>query len=461
MKRTRKPSVIGVVFPILIAAMVVMIAACEWTITVSGDELRSRALETCRAEVGYISDALYSQLTEIQLRNVEILNSDSVLALAMRSSIMDRYETVAGESAVMKQIRSGLSRLNLVDVSARLYIPAIGTMIPAQKASAASEEEKDEIVEIVRDFPNGLYCTDGHMGFWSASPLVRDPSRALESRVMLTQVRQDSLRSLLKRYASHSGDTQLFLIFGSHVIASSRDAAWDEGIFADPGEEVKTVDAADGRYYVIRADHPSSGLAIAAALPADSVMSNLYRLRRMLRTLEIICVLIVLLAAFAFYRVVCRPLKGMSEAMLRTGEGDLSVRMPPEKTAELDGVTSTFNGMAERLENLIEKEYKARLHVAGAEKKALQYQISPHFLYNAYFQPRSLILLEENERAQRLADLMGRYLRYIVRQNPLVKLSNCRFMSISSDRPTGRQDQHDRPLEITERFPKIIKQSSE
>ena len=34
-------------------------------------------------------------------------------------------------------------------------------------------------------------------------------------------------------------------------------------------------------------------------------------------------------------------------------------------------------------------------------------------------------------------------------------------MSISSDWPTGRQDRHDRPSEITERFPKKIKQSSE
>ena len=461
MKRTRKPSVIGVVFPILIAAMVVMIAACEWTITVSGDELRSRALETCRAEVGYISDALYSQLTEIQLRNVEILNSDSVLALAMRSSIMDRYETIAGESAVMKQIRSGLSRLNLVDVSARLYIPAIGTVITAQKASAASEEEKDEIVEIVRDFPNGLYCTDGHMGFWSASPLVRDPSRALESRVMLTQVRRDSLRSLLKRYASHSGDTQLFLIFGSRVIASSRDAAWDEGIFADPGEEVKTVDAADGRYYVIRADHPSSGLAIAAALPADSVMSNLYRLRRMLRTLEIICVLIY--RAAGGVRVLPGGLQapqGHVRGHAEDGRGGPVRKDAPRKD----------RGAGRRRLHLQRHGGEAgepdRKGVQGApargrRRKESQYQISPHFLYNAYFQLRSLILLEENEQAQRLADLMGRYLRYIVRQDPLVKLSNCRFMSISSDWPTGRQDRHDRPLEITKRFPKISKQSSE
>ena len=90
--------------------------------------------------------------------------------------------------------------------------------------------------------------------------------------------------------------------------------------------------------------------------------------------------------------------------------------MPPEKTAELNEVSVTFNEMAERLSHLIDREYKARLLAADAEKKALQYQISPHFLYNTYFQLRNLILLEEKDQAQRLADLMGRYLRYIVRR---------------------------------------------
>ena len=48
-----------------------------------------------------------------------------------------------------------------------------------------------------------------------------------------------------------------------------------------------------------------------------------------------------------------------------------------------------------------------------------------------------------------------------VRENPLVKLSNCRFMSISSDRPTGRQDRLAQEAEMTERFQRIRLKSSE
>ncbi len=415
MKQKRKPSVVVMIFLILLVSMAFMVIANEWTIRIAGQELRTRALETCQAEIGYISEALYSQLTAIQLQNVEILNHESVLALAMRNSILDRYETVSYESAIMKLIRSKLSQLNLT-AFAQLYIPTIRTVITAQQAAEATEQEIAEMQDIIRAFPNGLFYTEDHMGFWSASPLVHNASLAKDSRVMLTRIRRESLREMLRKYTSDPNGYELVLTFGSHMIVSSLDTPWDEHIFDMSAEDVQTVSLDGGEHYVIRAKHAFSDLAIAAVLPVKNVTRNLDLLQHMLRMLEFICLLIVLLSTFAFYRITFKPLKGISVRMQQMGEGDLGVRMASEKTAELDDVASTFNSMAEHLQHLIDREYRSRLLAASAEKKALQYQISPHFLYNTYFQLRNLILLEENEEAGRLADLMGRYLRYIVHQ---------------------------------------------
>ncbi len=415
MKRKRKPSVVGIVFLILLISMAFMVIASEWTISIASRELRTRAMETCQAEIGYISSALYSQLTSIQLQNVEILNHESVLALAVRNSILDKYEIVSYENAIMKLIRSKLTQLNLT-AFAQLYIPTIRTVITTQKAAEATEEEIEELQHIIRDFPNGLFYTDEYMGFWSASPLVHNASLAGDSRVMLTKIRREALREMLKKYTANPNGYELVLTFGSHVIVSSNDTQWDERLFDVTEEDVQTVNLDGSDHYVIRAQHAFSDLAIVAVLPVKNVTRNLDRLQGMLKMLEFICLLIVLLSTFSFYRITCRPLKGISVRMQQMGEGDLSVRMTSERTAELDDVASTFNGMAEHLQHLIDREYKSRLLAASAEKKALQYQISPHFLYNTYFQLRNLILLEENEEASRLADLMGRYLRYIVHQ---------------------------------------------
>ncbi len=416
MKRTRKPSVIGIIFLILLVSVAFLVIAGEWTISTAGSELRTKALETCQAEVGYISDAFFSELTAIQLRNVEILNHETVLALTMRSSILDRYEIISYETSIMKMIRSEVTWRNLA-ASAQLYIPTLRTIITPQQATAASEQELDDLLGIIRGFPGGLYYTDEYMGFWCASPLVSDASRALDSRIMRTWIRRDSIREMLEKYTSDPDGYQLLLYAGDHLIAGSHNTSWSKDLFSGQQEDVQPVKLADGEYYMIRAKQTFSGLSFAAVLPVKNVTRNMDRLRDMLRMLEIVCLLIVLLSTFAFYRITCKPLQRISTRMQQMGEGDLSVRMSPEKTTELNEVAVTFNSMAERLQRLIDREYKSRLLAAGAEKKALQYQISPHFLYNTYFQLRNLILLENNEQASRLADLMGRYLRYIVRQD--------------------------------------------
>ncbi|NLV59322.1 MAG: histidine kinase [Clostridiales bacterium] len=416
MRRRRKPSVIGIIFAILLLSLAFMVIASELTITTASKELRTRALEDCRAEIGYISDALYSQLTNIQLQNIDILNNESVLALAMRSTILDKYETVSHENAVMKLIRSKLSQLNLI-TSAQLYISSINTLITPQKAAVATAQDWSAILGIVTRFPNGVYYTDESVGFWSASPLIHDPAMIKASRIMLMSVQRNSLKNLLQKYASHPNGYQLLLSFGGHVLVNSHDIQWDESTISESTDDVVTVTRGKSQFYMIREKHAFSDLSIVAVLPVDNVMSNMVRLQKMLKTLEIICILIVIAATIAFFHIVCRPLKGISTKMQQVGEGNLSVRMAPEKTAELDEVGNTFNSMAERLQRLIDREYTARLLAVNAEKKALQYQISPHFLYNTYFQLRNLILLEENEQASRLADLMGRYLRYIVHQD--------------------------------------------
>ena len=415
MKHMKKPSTVWIIFLILFISMSLMLIAGESVIHIARQELETRALETTKAEIGHISDALYAQLTSIQMENTEILNNESVLALAMRSSILDKFEMVSYKSAIMKLMRTELSRTNIA-TKAQLYIPTVRTIITPQKAVEVSDEELQELLSIVTAFPNGLYYTEGEIGFWSASPLIYNAAAARDSRIMMTGIPRSFLREMLVSYTQPIG-CQLLLTFGSSVLASSHDLPWDENVFIGSDEDVKMIKSGGSSYYVIRARHAFSDLSIIAVLPVDNVMSNMYRLQRMMKILEMISLLIIVLAAAAYYRIVCAPLKRVSAKMQQIGDGDLSVRMGPEKTAEWEDVRCTFNSMAERLHQLIDREYKSRLLAASAEKKALQYQISPHFLYNTYFQLRNLILLEENDQASRMADLMGSYLRYIVHQD--------------------------------------------
>lgn len=64
-------------------------------------------------------------------------------------------------------------------------------------------------------------------------------------------------------------------------------------------------------------------------------------------------------------------------------KGDLDFKIEVEKNDEIGFLIKSFNKMTFRLNELINKTYKLEIREKEAQFKALQAQISPHFLYNA------------------------------------------------------------------------------
>ena len=123
---------------------------------------------------------------------------------------------------------------------------------------------------------------------------------------------------------------------------------------------------------------------------------------------------VFLITSIGLYGIIYKPLGQMRRTMKEVGDGELNRRMPEMWCYEFNTMGHQFNNMAERLQGYIEREYEYKLLVKEAEMKQLQYQISPHFLYNTYFQLRNLMYVEDVDNANRLAGLLGDYLRYIV-----------------------------------------------
>ena len=294
MKHTRKPSTVWIIFLILFVSMALMVISGEVMIRIARQELETRTMENTKAEIGHISSALYAQLTSIQTENTEILNNESVLALAMRSSILDKYEMVSYKSAIMKLMRTKISQTNIT-TRAQLYIPTVHTIITPQKAVEVSEDELQALLSIVTVFPNGLYYTDDEIGFWSASPLIYNPAAARDSRIMMNGIPRSELRDMLDAYTQPIG-CHLLLTFGSNVLASSHGALWDENLLGPSDAEIGMIKSNGSSYYVIRASHAFSDLSIIAVLPVDNVMRNIYRLQRMMKIWELISLLIIGLA---------------------------------------------------------------------------------------------------------------------------------------------------------------------
>ncbi len=93
-----------------------------------------------------------------------------------------------------------------------------------------------------------------------------------------------------------------------------------------------------------------------------------------------------LLATFLLFfilsRWIIRPFREIIGVMKQVETGNLRASIEVKGNDEIAELGRAFNKMVERLNQLIEREYKAVLSQRDAEYRALQSQIRPHFLYN-------------------------------------------------------------------------------
>lgn len=95
--------------------------------------------------------------------------------------------------------------------------------------------------------------------------------------------------------------------------------------------------------------------------------------------------LITVFALFALSRIsrsISEPIIELKTFAAKIADGDLKTRAEPAKVSELADLTSSLNTMAEKIQDLINQNIQEQKELKKSEMRALQAQITPHFLYN-------------------------------------------------------------------------------
>ena len=119
-------------------------------------------------------------------------------------------------------------------------------------------------------------------------------------------------------------------------------------------------------------------------------------------TLTILQILIILFSiAISIHgyitvsRAIREPLSDMQDFSTQIADGNLSARIDIPDVEELTPLAVNMNSMAEQIDVLIKSNIEEQKNFQKAEMKALQAQITPHFLYNTF---DTIIWLAEEEK---------------------------------------------------------------
>jgi len=118
--------------------------------------------------------------------------------------------------------------------------------------------------------------------------------------------------------------------------------------------------------------------------------------------------IVFLVTAFAIFaqrsvsRSINDPIKELEKLSTRIAAGDLAARADLPHVLELDNLTENLNIMALKIQQLIAANIEEQKNLQKSEMKALQAQITPHFLYNTF---DTIIWLAEAHQYDQVIDI--------------------------------------------------------
>lgn len=122
-------------------------------------------------------------------------------------------------------------------------------------------------------------------------------------------------------------------------------------------------------------------------------------------------VLALIGATYASFRLTT-PIKTLTSNIWRIEQGDMTVSFDSLGNDEFGVLGRQFKRMIERIDDLIQREYRLALENRTNELRALQAQTNPHFLFNALQSIGTLALKGEGTTVYRLITQLSSMMRY-------------------------------------------------
>ncbi|NQD64908.1 sensor histidine kinase [Bacillus haikouensis] len=121
--------------------------------------------------------------------------------------------------------------------------------------------------------------------------------------------------------------------------------------------------------------------------------------------------LVVLATLFVSFKITS-PIRVLLRNIQQVEKGNMNVQFPSFGTDEIGLLGFRFQQMIERINTLINREYKLELENKNNQLKVLQSQINPHFLYNALQSIGTVALKNKVPQVYTLITYLSKIMRY-------------------------------------------------
>lgn len=237
-----------------------------------------------------------------------------------------------------------------------------------------------------------------------------------------------------------------FIFDGTGNIVSSKEKEMLGSTAADEVRE-KTV-FANGYYVEEGGEHatfyykvPLTGWTIVRTKNMTALKEQISMINTIIWMALVLSVLFGIIFSMLQKRTVINPVVRLAKDVEKVDEGRYYIKLHTRNQDEIGILNQNVISMTKRIQDLIESEYKGKIHMREAEILSLQSQINPHFLYNTLDTMRWIALEHREEVLANQIEALSGMFRHVlnngnevttvkeevVHLNNYLEVQKCRF----------------------------------
>ncbi len=193
------------------------------------------------------------------------------------------------------------------------------------------------------------------------------------------------------------------------ILSEIRNEVIDE-ILEHPKETFQLDYQGETKLYTTSHSDKTGWTVVGVSYMSD-LMKNETRIKKTYWEITALLILVAVVLAFIFSRMITLPIKQLQMTMEQAQEGNLMPVMIQASESEIISLNHSFNRMTEQIKQLMEKNVEEQRQKRKSEMKALQAQIKPHFLYNTLDSIIWMIEVGENEEGVEMTAALARFFR--------------------------------------------------
>ncbi|MRN55034.1 sensor histidine kinase [Paenibacillus monticola] len=171
----------------------------------------------------------------------------------------------------------------------------------------------------------------------------------------------------------------------------------------------------DSGTYLARGNQiDSTNLYLVSVIPSSAAMAIIHKIRFQMLAIYLVICLFIFIFIFPITRSITQRIFLLMNKMSQVRQGRLNTLDLEPRTDELGHLISSYNYMINSVQELLEEQFRLGQEKKGAELKALQSQINPHFLYNTLDMVNWMAQKEEGAKVQNVIYALSDYYKLVL-----------------------------------------------